>query len=60
MPSFPTPRRITSAEWHEKSPGKTPYTNMCQLETSTDQRNVPTRDIYRPDNHHPKKGHTIS
>ena len=33
---------------------------MCQLETSTDQRNILTKDIYQPDTHHPKKGHTIS
>ena len=60
MPSSLTLRRISSAEWHEKNPGKTSYTGMCQLETSTDQRYIPTRDIYRPDTHHPKKEHTIS
>ncbi|GAY62044.1 hypothetical protein CUMW_214750 [Citrus unshiu] len=60
MPSFPIPRQITSAKRHEKSPGKTPYTNVGLLEMSTDPRNVPTRDIYRPDTHHPKKGYTIS
>ena len=60
MPSSLTLRRISSAEWHEKSPGKTSYTGMYQLETSPFQRNIPTRDVYRPDAHHPKKGHTIS
>ena len=60
MPSSPTPRRISTAEWHKKSPGKTSYINMCELETSINQRNISTRDVYRPDTHHPKKGHTIS
>ena len=60
MPSSPTSGRISSAEWHENSPGKTSYTNMCQPEKHTNQRDVPTRDVYRPDTHHPKKGHTIS
>ncbi|KAL9436964.1 hypothetical protein AB3S75_022913 [Citrus x aurantiifolia] len=60
MPSSPTPGRITSAEWHENSPDKTSYTNMCQPEKHINQRDIPTRDVYRPDTHHPKKGHTIS
>ena len=60
MPSSLVLKRISSTEWHEKSLGKTSYTGMCQLETSTNQRNIPTRDIYRPDAHRPKKGHTIS
>ena len=33
---------------------------MCQLETSTNHRNIPTRGVYRPDARHSKKGHTIS
>ena len=60
MSSSLTLRRISSAEWHKKSPGKTSYTGMCQLETSIDQGYMPTRDIYRPDAHHPKKEDTIS
>ena len=43
MPLSLTLRRISSAEWHKKSPGKTSYTCMCQLETSTDQRYIPVR-----------------
>ena len=37
MSSSLTLRRISSAEWHEQSPGKTSCMGMCQLETSTDQ-----------------------
>ena len=37
-----------------------PRSEIYQPETSTNQRNIPTRDIYRADIHPPRSGNTIS
>ncbi|KAL9441228.1 hypothetical protein AB3S75_019828 [Citrus x aurantiifolia] len=47
-------------KWYDQNNDNEPSTNMGQLEMSTNQRNIPTRDIYRADTHPPRSGNTIS
>ncbi|GAY58439.1 hypothetical protein CUMW_186990 [Citrus unshiu] len=58
MPSSP-PRGITLAKWYEQNTDNEPSTNMGRPETSTSQKNILIRDIYRADTHPPKSGNTI-